>query len=358
MTIETLWITLPTNEEDELKEVIDSIKKESLRDLNLTQLLSYFQRKRDCEQGSIANNSSYEEANKWQNILRNYSAIIEQKKPIIHLNTDTREILSRINSVKSKFREYGKSELAEKQFEPNELLCLIIMCYTNPTLIGPNLCQALQDNNQANIKKEMIENSAYNREQNRVLPFSSNLRLLSTALYFNDTNIRLPTSVINRVTTETIRDGLVVRKLDQRGGFEEWVNGTERSARNKRTIDAYAVLKSLKSHDTGEDHSLPPLDFSVSPSQISHSDNGTELTSEVLPLNSTHNAANSSYANGLIIASLIVLANNTLVGAVVRNIGKDLVTASKYVGSFFSRNVEPEAQQEEKAALLSPTAKS
>lgn len=368
---ETLWITLPSNEENKLKEVIQSIKTENLMDLSLYQLLNYFDRKKDCEQGTVIDYCLYEEADKWQNILRNYSAIIEQGKPIIHLNTSVDEILSRLNSIRSQFRSHGKSELSDKLFKPNELMCLLIMCYTNPTLIGPNLCRSLKDNNRINIEKEMLENSAYNTQQNRVLPFSSNLRLLSTALYFNDTNIRLPVGVINRVVTETIRDGRIVIKLDQRGGFREEINGIERAEnsthRSKRETlkseDTYAVLQSLQSSDAGiaEKDTVPyRLDLHPSAPQVSQSVNGeAEFTPEALALNSTENAASSSYGNGLVIGSLALfhVARNTPVVAVVRNIGKDLVTAGKHVRGFFSRSAECEEHQEQTTTLLSPTNK-
>lgn len=353
---ETLWITLPTNEENELKEVINSIKREDLRNLSLNQLLSDFQAKKNYDQGETVIFSMYEEANKWQNILRNYSAIIEQGKQEIHLNTDTVEMLSRMNSVKSKFREHGKSELAEKEFAPNELLCLIIMCYTNPTLIGPKLCQALKDNNLENIKKEMIENSAYSKAQRRVLPFSSNLRLLSTALYFNDTTITLPTSMVDRVTRETIQKGLIVRKVDQRGGFTEVIDGPARASvqenahrkRDVSEIDRHAVLQSLESGKSSQDGFVPAYvgGTSSSASPISYG-NQSELTPEVLAIKSTNNTAPSVNLNPMLIMGFAVLAfanHIPVISAVGRNIIRSVKdTSTKTVDlttSFFS-SVKP-----------------
>ena len=58
----------------------------------------------------------------------------------------------------------------------------------------------------------------------------------------------------NRVKNETIQKRLTVHIMDQRGGFDEWVNGTERVNRNKRTeseIDTYAILQSLQSSEEG-----------------------------------------------------------------------------------------------------------
>ena len=351
MATETLWITLPTNEEMKLKEVIHLISSKNLTNLSINQLIE-----------KLENNQAAD----WLEVLSQYNSIPN--------NINTSEMLTRATSVKNKFdRKNSQNEiiypdLKNEMFTPNQLLSLVILCYSNPNLIGPKLCKALNEADETNIKKEMLENSA--RVKNRVAPWASNLRLLSTALYFNDTDIRLPNSVIERVTRETIRDGRIVCKLDQRGGFEERIDGPARDRnegiqgipRGKREIDSYAVFKSLRSSEydaTEKADFLSQLDFPVTASQISHSNNGTELTSEVLPLNSTNNAANSSYANGLIIvAGLATLASKSLVGVVVRNIGKDLATAGKYVGSFFSRNVESEEQQDQKTALLSPTAKS
>lgn len=349
MTTETLWITLPTNEENELKNIISSISSKNLTNLSIKQLIK-----------KLENNQAAD----WIEVLDQYNAISSVK------NINTSEMLNRAESVRDKFGEGGFPKLKDRQFEPRELLSLVILCYSNPTLIGPNLCQALRDNNQTNIKKEMLENSA--RVGDRIVaPWASNLRLLSTALYFNDTAIRLPKTVIDKVVQETKQKKLYVLKLDQRNGFSEPIDGPTRVrnegtqgvvARRKRgesEIDSYAILQSLQSmeHDTEEDHSLPQLDFSVTASQISHSDNGTELTSEVLPLNATNNAVNSSYASGLIVGGLVgfhALKNLPVISPVLRNMGKDLVTASKYVGSFFSRNVESEEQQDKKKQRYYP----
>lgn len=374
---ETLWITVPTNEENQLKKVIKSIT-DNLSNLTLNNLISYFEIKNNCEQGIAVDNCL--EANKWQNILRNYSAIIGPT----HLNTNTSEIKGRLNSIKNKFRQHGKIGLANVVFQPNELMCLLIMCYSNPSLIGPNLCKALDDrrnaknnnneveivNQQKLIKEEMLENSAYSYALGRVLTSQSNLRLMSTELFFNDTNIRLPKSVIDRVTTETIRDGRIVTKWDERGGFTEVIDGPARArsegsiARAKRDgteVDAYEVLQGLQEVPVvgraGVSSTQSSLDAQISTLQSGNS-NESKLTTEVLPLYATNNAASFSYGNALIIGSLALfqIARNSPVGAVVRNIGKDLVTASKHVGGFFSKNAECEAQ--EKTVLLSPRARS
>ncbi|MEN9917036.1 MAG: hypothetical protein RLY40_968 [Pseudomonadota bacterium] len=362
--IETLWITLPINEENKLKEIFNSIKNKNLTNTSISQLIE-----------KLENNQAAD----WIDVLEEYNSI-----PSIN-NINSQEMLNRAKSVRSKFdRKNSKGEsiypeLKNTLFAPNELLSLVIMCYSNPNLIGPKLCAALNGRreayihnnqekileNEALIKKEMLENSAYRRSENRVLPSQSNLRLVGTGLFFEDmvtpnNTLTLPVTVINRVTAETIRDGRVVRKLDQRGGFEEWINGTERTARDRRSLEAedtYAVLQSLKSAETSEGL-VPPslnLDSSTFASRIGYA-NQSGLTPEVLASNSANST--SSHGNVLLIGSLALfqIARNSPVGAVVRNIGKDLVTASKQVGSFFSKKVECE-EQNQNAPLLSPTTK-
>lgn len=209
---ETLWITIPTNEENELKNIISLIFSKNLTNLSIKQLIE-----------KLENNQAAD----WIEVLAQYNAI-----PSVN-NMSTSEMLNRSKSVRDKFGQQGYSQLKDRQFEPRELLSLVILCYSNPVLIGPKLCKALNDNNSADLKKEMIENSAYRKSENRVLPSQSNLRLLSTALYFNDTDIRLPNSVIDRVTREAIRDGRIVRKVDQRNGFEEVIDGPARASVQK-----------------------------------------------------------------------------------------------------------------------------
>jgi hypothetical protein len=51
------------------------------------------------------------------------------------------------------------------------------------------------------------------------------------------------------------------------------------------------------------------------------------------------------------------MARNTPVGVVVGNIGKDLVTAGKYVGSFFSSKDPALAGQVGQKTFLSPVTK-
>ena len=345
---ETLWITIPTNEENKLKNIISS--SGNLASLSIKQLIE-----------KLKNNQAAD----WVEVLAQYNAI-----PSV-MNINTSEMLNRAESVRDKFGLRGYPQLQDRQFEPRELLSLIIMCYSNPALIGPKLCKALNDNNNAGIEKEMIENSAYRKSEDRVLPSQSNLRLLSTALYFNDTNIRLPNCVIDRVTQETIRDGRIVRKVDQRDGFEEVIDGpararnegvqeiTPRKKRDGSEIDSHHILQSLKADSAGEEHTQSQLTMPASASQIGYSGNGTELITETLPLHAANNATSAINNENLAIAGLVglhIFRNLPVVSPVMSNIGKDLKRAGQYVGSLFSKNIESEQQEE--TTLLFPTARS
>lgn len=347
---ETLWITIPTNEENALKNVINSIASKNLARLSIKQLIE-----------KLENNQAAD----WIEVLAQYNAI-----PSVN-NIGSSEILNRSKSVRDKFGQRGYPQLQDRQFAPRELLGLVILCYSNPVLIGPKLCKALNDNNNADVKKEMIENSAYRKSEDRVLPSQSNLRLLSTALYFNNTDISLPNSVIDRVTRETIRDGRIVRKLDQRGGFEELIDGPARARnagvqgithrkRDVSEIDSRHIWQSLKAESdiVREDHTQSQLGIPASTSQISYSSNGSELVTEALPLYATNNAASSINNENLAIAivGFHIFRNLPVIPPIMRNIGKDLKSVGQCLGDFFSRNSESEQQEE--ITLLSPTARS
>ena len=180
---EILWITLPSNEENELKEVINLMASKNLTNLSINQLIE-----------KLANN----QAANWLTVLSQYNSI-----PSIH-NIDASEMLVKAKKVRDKFGQRGYPQLKDREFEPRELLSLVILCYSNPNLIGPKLCRALNENDVAAIKHEILENSSYVREQRRVVPWTINLRLANYALYANDTSVRLPVEVINRVKNETI----------------------------------------------------------------------------------------------------------------------------------------------------------
>lgn len=342
---EILWITLPSNEENELKEVINLMASKNLTNLSINQLIE-----------KLANN----QAANWLTVLSQYNSI-----PSIH-NIDASEMLVKAKKVRDKFGQRGYPQLKDREFEPRELLSLVILCYSNPNLIGPKLCRALNENDVAAIKHEILENSSYVREQRRVVPWTINLRLANYALYANDTSVRLPVEVINRVKNETIQKRLTVHIMDQRGGFDEWVNGTERVNRNKRTeseIDTYAILQSLQSSEEGvfpDENSqkarLPLIFTEVNPPDEVHS---LIIREASLP-SETSNEATVNSLNGVIVGGLVlfhVVSQIPVVGPIMRNIGSDLATAGKYVGNFFSKNHSVE-QLEQKTAQLSPTAKS
>lgn len=346
---ETLWITLPTSEENKIREILNLIKNKNLTSISINQLIEKLEN---------------DQAADWKEVLREYNAI-----PSVN-NINISEMLSRAESVRDKFELRGYPQLKNREFEPYKLLSLVILCYSNPVLIGPKLCKALNNNNQADIKKEMLENSAYRRSENRVLPSQSNLRLMGAAIYFNDTSITLPDNVINRITRETIRDGRRVIKLDQRGGFEELIDGSararsegivNRSKRDQSEIDAHTVALQSNEQYIVAEKSDDPAKFAIPafPSEINQFGNGSQLATEALPLHATNNATSLNYVNGLVVGSLALfhIAKNTPVTAVIRNMGKDLAAVSKHVGSFFSKNTEC-AEQKQKTVLLSPIAKS
>lgn len=322
---ETLWITIPTNDENALKNVINLIASKNLTDLSINQLIEKLEN---------------DQAADWREVLTQYNNI-----PSLMSNTNPSEMLDRSKSVRDKFGLRGYSQLKDRQFEPCELLSLIILCYSNPVLIGPKLCKALNDNNNVDVKKEMLEKSAYRRSENRVLPSQSNLRLISTALFFNDTTIRLPVAVINRVKNETIQQGRFVHIIDQSGGFDEWVNGTERAARNQRALemeDSYAVLQSLQSYESSENFVSTYLGASTSALPISG--NQSELTPEVLALKTTSNAATSVNLSPILVmgAAAFACANHIpVISAVGRNIKKS-------VTSFFSdaKPIQPNKEEQ------------
>ena len=132
--------------------------------------------------------------------------------------------------------------------------------------------------------------------------------------------------------------------------------------RDQSKIDSYTVLQSLQAYEQGlvaersekpDQYTIPPF-----PPEVHRLDNGSMVIPvEALKLDGTNNATSSSYASGLVVGGLAFfhIVQNTPVAAVVRNIGKDLVTASKHVGGFFLKNTECEAQ-EQKTVQLSPRA--
>ncbi|WP_342220453.1 hypothetical protein [Rickettsiella endosymbiont of Miltochrista miniata] len=303
---ETLWRSLPTNEANKLKTVIKSIDNKNLTNLSANQLIE-----------KLENN----QATNWLEVLSQYNAI-----PSIN-NMNSSEMLGRTKSVTRKFRQRGYDQLENREFQPNQLLSLVILCYSNPNLIGPNLCKALNDNNVDNIKKEILENSA--RVGDRVVPWASNLRLLNYALYANDTSVELPNGVLNR-----IREGARQRNIS----LVEVGGSPEIEVRSSRSINAVNQPVQL-------------------PLQVNATDTGPMLINGSAV---THNAVNSISNSDMLIGgwALFQIARNTPVGAIFGNVAKDFVTAGKYVGSFFSSKApELTDQVEQKTPFLSSVAK-
>lgn len=334
---ETLWITIPINDENALKNVTRLIASKNLPKLSIDQLVT------KLENGEAAD---------WIDVLTEYNKI-----PSLLGNTSPTEMLGRARSVRDKFAERGFSNLQVRQFEPRELLSLVILCYSNPVLIGPKLCKALNENNSADVKKEMLENSAYRRSENRVLPSQSNLRLLIAKFYFKVTDIRLPQSVIDRVINETIRDRRIVTIWDERGGFTELIDGPARASvqenaprkRDVSEIDSFHILQSLQAESgiAGKDHTQSQLAMPASASQMGYSANGSELVTEALPLNSSNKAAPGVNLNPMLIMGVTALAfakHIPVISPVTRNMVrsvKDICSkAIDSTTSFFS-SVKP-----------------
>ncbi|WP_339050905.1 hypothetical protein [Rickettsiella endosymbiont of Xylota segnis] len=337
---ETLWITIPTNEENELKNIISSISSKNLPNLSINQLIE-----------KLENNQAAD----WIAVLAQYNAI-----PSVN-NIDTSEMLDRARSVRNKFAERGFRDLQVRQFEPRELLSLVILCYSNPVLIGSKLCTALNDNNNENVKKEMLQFSAYRKSEDRVLPSQSNLRLLGSRLFFDDPKTTLPNSVKDRVILEAIRDKRIVRIVDQRNGFEERIDGsararnegvqeiTPRKKRDGSEIDSHHIWQSLKAESgiAGKDHTQSQLAMPASASQMGYSANGSELVTEALPLNSSNKAAPGVNLNPMLIMGVTALAfakHIPVISPVTRNMVrsvKDICSkAIDSTTSFFS-SVKP-----------------
>lgn len=353
---EKLWISLPSNEETALKEVINSITNKNLTNLSINQLIE-----------KLENNQAAD----WLVVLGQYNSI----PSINNMDVSNEEVLGRARSVRNKFDiknledQILYPDLKNKILDPNQLLSLVILCYSNPSLIAPELCKALNKNDVAAIKHEILENSA--RVEDRVAPWASNLRLANYALYANDTTVRLPVDVINRVKNETIQKRLTVHIDDQRGGFDEWVNGTERAAiREKRKttgseIDTYAVLQSLKSEeaigDPEEDiYSTLYSDdrgyYLDTPASLNYR-NGNSLfiaSSSGQPSLQTSNNAAMSQLSGALVAG-VVLANTPILGPVIRNICRDVRSSVTFFSQKFFSDEKPTEQNDERQPLLRST---
>lgn len=360
---ETLWASIPLINKNSLENVISSISNKNLPSLSINQLIKKLEK---------------DEAADWVDVLKEYDKIPALDSNIPGVRTlPYGQMLSRSRGVRDKFAEKGFSNLQDQTFKPRELLSLIILSYSNPSLIGKNLCKALNDNKDADAKTEMIEFSAYSSRENRMLPSQSNFRLLSTALYFNDTDIRLPQRAIERVKNETIRDGRDVILWDERGDVHKRIDAPEGASndaaqeitpRKKRNvasknvskIDSHQIFQSLQPAEpvTGKDATQSQLAMPASAPQIAYSGNESELVTEPLALHSANNAA-SAITNRNLVAGLVglhIFRNLPVISPVMNNMGKDLKRAGQYVGNLFAKDIESEQQQE--TTVLSPTVRS
>lgn len=175
---EILWIDLPRQQIDGLRDVINLIKSKDLINLSVNQLidkLKYIPEEDYCW-----------EANCWAKVLERYNAILGVN------GLEISEILSRTEAVSNKLAECGYPNLKNKVFNPNKLISLVILSYLDPLSIDPKLCSALHENDELGIKRKILENPI----------FTSNLRLLSYAFYTSDISVRFPTSVLNNPLIE------------------------------------------------------------------------------------------------------------------------------------------------------------
>lgn len=352
MKNEILWYRLPWAEKAKMEDVIKLIASKNLTKLSINQLIE-----------KLEDNQAAD----WIEVLEKYNSIPSIK------NMDTSQILVRAEGVRGKFEQRGYPQLKDREFEPRELLSLIILCYSNLNLIGPKLCKALNDNNEAAIKKEILENSA--RVGDRVAPWASNLRLANYALYANDTTVLLPVDMTNRVQRETLaNDKYNVTMIDEQFGFTVVVNCIDREvcSRSKRATsetkphDALLGIPIEEAPDSDEDD-LNISTLNIPASGFNQTGQGrfplisseSETLPEPFPLQAS-NAVNTNNLNGMVVGGLALfhIVKNTPVAAVVRNIGKDLATASKHVGSFFSRNNSECLEEiDQKTALILPIVK-
>lgn len=305
---ETLWISLPQQEITSLRAVINLIERNNLTSLTSNQLIEKLEN---------------EQAAAWIAALAQYNEISSVG------NLDSSEMLHRTRSLKRKFSERGYQQLESQTFQPNELLALIILCYSNANLIGPRLCAALYANNRDDIKKEILENSAYVSSQRRVVPWASNLRLLTYALYANDTTVQLPTDVITR-----IREGAEARNivLDEIGG----------QSRNTRSVDSQLMTNELPYDEAfSENYRISDIAHSIFELQNSYAYKVADHrfidgTSSVV---SNAAVASNSNATVVLLSGLVgffALRSIPVIGPVVHNINRDLHAGVSRVAGFFS----------------------
>lgn len=320
---ETVWISLPEQEAAGIKRVIDYIDKENLPSLSVDQL-----------RVKLVNN----QADAWLQAVKQYNDISSVR------NIDISEMRVRTLAVKNQFLRH-QVELVNKIFRPNELLGLIILCYSNSLLIGPKLCRALKENDTDGVAREILEGSAFVRAAGRVVPWASNLRLLNYAFYANDTSVQLPTGALTRIRVGALKKGIHLLEL----GRLVDTNNTD-----------LAEMPPLAAPPSILNDANATIPVKQSPQGETESAGHFGLACEESPFNV--NAANHYRSNECLAATLFLLYF-PVVSPVIHNVGRDLANGlsrvADYAGSFFTRNLEKvNASAEEQATLLSyPEAK-
>lgn len=118
---EILWVSLSLKEKNTINNVVNLIGSKNLTTLSINQLIEKLEKN---------------QAVSWLDVLSQYNSIH-------NMNSSNKKMLSRAKCMREKFREQGYEALENREFPPNQLLSLIILCYTHPNSIGPKLSRAL-----------------------------------------------------------------------------------------------------------------------------------------------------------------------------------------------------------------------
>ncbi|MGB8285370.1 MAG: hypothetical protein WCB98_02745 [Candidatus Aquirickettsiella gammari] len=312
---EILWISLPEQESVDIKGVINYINKKNLPSLSVEQLLE-----------KLINN----QADGWSQVITQYNNISSVR------NIDASEMRVRALAVNNQFLQH-QAVLVDKVFNPNQLLGLIILCYSNPLLIGPKLCRALKEEDADSVAREILENSAFVRAAGRVVPWASNLRLLNYALYANNTSVQLPIGVLTRIRMDAVKKGIHLVELGRLADTSD----TSLAAMIPLATPPLAMVNDTNFQELqqGEVKSAGYLGVTFEESTFNF------------------NVADHRRIDG-VLASTLFLLQIPVVSPVIRNVGRDLANGlsrvAHYTGNFFMKNAEKvNASAEEQATLLS-----
>lgn len=362
---EIVWITLPFDQARKIQKILDycdTFPRLTMHDF--IEQLSHHTEKMGIQ------------AEKVKGFKKNWL------KPEIDVNylkslMKTLSLLEKAKKVNKRWRKKNKKtgqlfypHLQEKKFSLNEFLGLFILYSSRPDLHSSTLCQALNDDNDAIIKKEFLESAMEINEKitsfsvpkelsylglvrkRLVSPSEVNLALLSYAFFSKDLNVMLPFKTIGKMTGRLMADyqgkiriasdyidsfvktnslgATCVNVLKSSGLVWDEVtdnNRTKRSSEFKQ--DFRNTLKDdLERVNTTRLETVKRYGF--------EGINGTRL----LKLRES-SQGNSVDLNHLLISSVtfLTLISHTPIGAIVRNIKKDIVTVSNSIGTFFSKNV-------------------